>query len=111
MEIDAREKKLEAERKKKALDSDYDGGASQVVSIMSSYNEIPDVYVYPCFLKGGKHQFLIGTETGDFHLHKFISPMRIDPIPSISKEIKTMLTVRTFSIKASVFQPYENEDK
>lgn len=102
MEHDTRVKKMEEDRKKKALDSDYEGG-SQIASIMSSYNEIPDVYVFPCFLKPGKHQFLVGDEQGDFHLHKFISPTRIDPIPLISKEIKSQLVVRTFNLKASVF--------
>jgi hypothetical protein len=58
--------------------------------------DIPQVYVFPCFLKPGKQVFMVSDANQDFHLHKFISPQRIDPIPEKAKEIKTITAVRVF---------------
>jgi hypothetical protein len=59
-------------------------------------DEIGEVHVYPCFLKPGKTMFLVGTESSEFYLHRFLVPQRIDPVPDNVKELRTLVRVRNF---------------
>ena len=59
-------------------------------------DEIPEVFVYPCFLRPGKQMFLVGNDDGNFYLHKFLAPLRIDYIPEFFKEVRTFVKERHF---------------
>lgn len=72
--------------------------------------EIGEVFIYPCFLKPSKTNFLFGTPESDFFLHQFLVPQRIDPIPENVKVIRTLVKVRKFERHNSVFKDWVEDN-
>jgi hypothetical protein len=73
--------------------------------------------VFPCFLKPGRHKFLITQDNPefenekDYYLHNIIAPQRVDNIPIFAKAIKSKLKERTFDRKTTVFAPWRDDQE
>jgi len=89
---------------------DSDDEQRQPVSPISSSDSeelsTPEVFVYPCFMKPGRHKFFVYDKQNEYYLHRMLAPIRIENIPSNIKEIKSSIHERRFEKHNSVFRDF-----
>ena len=66
--------------------------------------------MFPCFLKPGKHSFIIQAETKIYQF-KEVSLPRSEDIPPFQKQLNALYKVRQFKKETSVFAPWKPATK
>ena len=75
-----------------------------------------NTFVMPIMLAPGKHNFFMFTgdeETGILkpYYNRYIGPCRSEPIPQFSKELKAVISTKTYDIAASMFRDWKPDDE
>ncbi|CDW89852.1 UNKNOWN [Stylonychia lemnae] len=68
------------------------------------------LYVYPCFIRAGKHSYIVKNTDDDYFLHKMIAPFREEDIPVYIKQSKMKVFSRVFKKETSVFRDWKEDN-